>query len=93
MCNNTISICDDCFNDETGICLGCIDRFNVCSNCIWYGDGNLCDNCASEEDEGIDIVYIRQNTLDTALDWIELNTRLFMDNAFQDDYFDEDYDY
>jgi hypothetical protein len=93
MCNNT---CEDCFYADTGICFVCVDRFNVCRNCIWYGEGQLCDNCVENDDEGIDIIYIRQNSLDIALDWIEWNTRLMLDNIYEKDYeedYEEDYDY
>lgn len=92
MCNNTISTCDNCFNEETGICFICINRFNACTNCIYYGEGELCINCVENDDEGIDIVYIRQNSLDIALEWIEWNTRLMIDNIHHDDYLDEDYE-
>lgn len=97
MSNNTLSTCDDCFNDEIGICFQCVERFNVCYNCVWYGQGELCDNCAGHDDEGIDISYFNRQALNIALEWIESNTRLCLDNAYADDYADdyfyEDYDY
>ena len=67
-----LSYCILCFYDEDGLCNDCTEDFNVCINCIAYGEGNLCANCESS-DEGICL----DNDLQRALQYISENDEYF----------------
>jgi hypothetical protein len=71
-----MKLCIDCYLDEwVGICDECLNYFCLnCLNCIAYGNGNLCENCSTNnldeatslEPETINdlikvIYYIRNN--------------------------------
>lgn len=63
--------CEDCYADEDGMCLQCCEKYNICANCVAYGDGGSCLNCL--EDEGVDLGYF----MTLVRDWIVINDEFF----------------
>jgi hypothetical protein len=63
--------CYDCIETEDGLCNECVEYYNVCLNCVAYGDGSVCENC--EKDESICLDY----DIAEILEFIERNYTYF----------------
>ena len=67
----SVEFCENCYNDEDGMCINCCEKYNVCANCVAHGDGGLCLNCLP--DEGIDLGYF----MSLVHEWIGANRNFF----------------
>ena len=66
--------CYECYKSEDGICVNCVERWNVCMNCIAYADmGDQCENCRTMGDEGVCMT----TDLESARDYIEENDEFY----------------
>ena len=66
-----LKYCKRCYLDGDGMCSQCCELYNICPNCIAYGDGGLCLNCLP--DEGVDLGY----TMSLVHEWIVRNNYWF----------------
>jgi hypothetical protein len=76
------NFCKECFLNEDCLCYDCSRDMGICINCIYYGEGGLCENCESDEAISMD------HDLNFAYEWIYFNNKWFeseIDNVSIDD--------
>lgn len=47
-------LCGLCVSDECGLCWDCSVKYDICLNCIDYGEGGECANCLTDEGVSLD---------------------------------------